>query len=64
MDRFAAGAGCQITEVDAEHAVAVMKVTDKHLNGGKLSLHILNQGHIFRAFLFMIFKKGGQPSAL
>ena len=36
MDRFAAGAGCQITEVDAEHAVAVMTVTDKHLNGGNV----------------------------
>ena len=36
MDRFAAGAGCQITEVDEEHAVAVMKVTDKHLNGGNV----------------------------
>ena len=36
MDRFAAGAGCQITEVDAEHAVAVMKVTDKNLNGGNV----------------------------
>ncbi len=36
MDRFAAGASCQITEVDAEHAVAVMTVTDKHLNGGNV----------------------------
>ena len=33
-DRFAAGAGCQITEVDAVHAVAVMTVTNDHLNGG------------------------------
>lgn len=33
-DRFAAGAGCRITEVDAEHAVAVMTVTSEHLNGG------------------------------
>ena len=33
-DRFAAGAGCQITEVDAVHAVAVMTVTNEHLNGG------------------------------
>lgn len=33
-DRFAAGAGCRITEVDAEHAVAVMTVRNEHLNGG------------------------------
>ena len=33
-DRFARNAGCQITEVDAEHAVAEMKVTSDHLNGG------------------------------
>ena len=33
-DRFAANAGCQITEVDAQHAVAVMTVTNAHLNGG------------------------------
>lgn len=33
-DRFAANAGCQITEVDERHAVAVMVVTAAHLNGG------------------------------
>ena len=33
-DHFAANAGCRITEVDAKHAVAVMTVTDAHLNGG------------------------------
>lgn len=32
-DRFARNAGCQITEVDAEHAVAEMTVTSDHLNG-------------------------------
>jgi len=35
-DRFAANAGCKITEVDAQHAVAEMKVTAEHLNGGKV----------------------------
>ena len=33
-DRFAANAGCQITEVDATHAVAEMTVTKEHLNAG------------------------------
>ena len=33
-DKFAANAGCKITEVDAEHAVAEMTVTADHLNGG------------------------------
>jgi len=33
-DRFAANAGCQITEVDEHHAVAMMTVTEAHLNGG------------------------------
>ena len=33
-DRFAANAGCKITEVDTEHAVAEMVVTNSHLNGG------------------------------
>ena len=33
-DRFAAGAGCRITEVDATHAVAEMTVTKEHLNAG------------------------------
>ena len=32
-DRFAANAGCQLTEVDDHHAVAVMTVTEGHLNG-------------------------------
>ena len=35
-DRFAANAGCRITEVDAEHAVAEMTVTADHLNGGNV----------------------------
>lgn len=35
-DRFAANAGCRITEVDDHHAVAVMTVTDAHLNGGNV----------------------------
>ena len=35
-DRFAANAGCRITEVDAEHAVAEMLVTAEHLNGGQV----------------------------
>ena len=33
-DRFAANAGCRITEVDERHAVAEMTVTAEHLNGG------------------------------
>ena len=35
-DRFAANAGCRITEVDEHHAVAVMTVTAAHLNGGNV----------------------------
>ena len=35
-DRFAANAGCRITEVDADHAVAEMLVTNDHLNGGNV----------------------------
>ena len=35
-DRFAANAGCQITEVDTHHAVAEMTVTNDHLNGGNV----------------------------
>lgn len=35
-DRFAANAGCRITEVDDHHAVAVMTVTETHLNGGNV----------------------------
>ena len=35
-DRFAANAGCQITEVDEQHAIAEMTVTDMHLNGGNV----------------------------
>ena len=35
-DRFAANAGCQITEVDTEHAVAEMVVTNAHLNGANV----------------------------
>jgi len=33
-DRFAAGAGCRVTEVDAAHAVAEMTVAKEHLNAG------------------------------
>ena len=35
-DRFAANAGCQITEADEQHAVAEMTVTADHLNGGNV----------------------------
>jgi len=35
-DRFAANAGCQITEADEQHAVAQMTVTCQHLNGGNV----------------------------
>ena len=35
-DRFAANAGCRLTEVDDEHAVAEMLVTEEHLNGGQV----------------------------
>jgi len=35
-DRFAAKAGCKLTEVDEHHAVAVMTVTESHLNGGNV----------------------------
>ena len=35
-DRFAANAGCRITEVDDTHAVAEMVVTEAHLNGGNV----------------------------
>ena len=35
-DRFAANAGCRITEVDGRHAVAVMTITESHLNGGNV----------------------------
>ena len=33
-DRFAAGAGCRVTEMDATHAVAEMTVAKEHLNAG------------------------------
>ena len=33
-DRFAIHAGCRITEADDRHAIAVMTVTEAHLNGG------------------------------
>lgn len=42
-DRFAAAAGCQITEVSDSHAVAVMTVTNAHLNGG----HVCQGGALF-----------------
>ena len=35
-DRFAANAGCQLTEVNEHHAVAVMTVEENHLNGGNV----------------------------
>lgn len=35
-DRFAANAGCRITEVDNMHAVAEMTVKEVHLNGGNV----------------------------
>ena len=35
-DRFAAHAGCRITEVDEQHAMAEMLVTAEHLNGGNV----------------------------
>jgi acyl-CoA thioesterase len=35
-DRFAANAGCRITEVDEHHAVAEMTVSEEHLNGGNV----------------------------
>jgi acyl-CoA thioesterase len=35
-DRFAANAGCRLTEVDEHHAIAVMTVTNAHLNGGNV----------------------------
>lgn len=35
-DRFAANTGCQITEANERHAVAVMTVTNAHLNGGNV----------------------------
>lgn len=33
-DRFAANAGCRVTEMDATHAMAEMTVTKEHLNAG------------------------------
>ena len=42
-DRFAANAGCRITEVDDQHAVAEMTVTAEHLNGG----HVCQGGALF-----------------
>lgn len=35
-DRFAANAGCRIVELDDQHAVAEMTVTQAHLNGGNV----------------------------
>lgn len=34
IDRFAANAGCRVTEMDEHHAVAEMTVTKVHLNAG------------------------------
>jgi acyl-CoA thioesterase len=35
-DRFAAGAGCRITEIDTTHAMAEMTVAKEHLNAGNV----------------------------
>lgn len=35
-DRFAANAGCRITEVNDHHAIAEMTVLEAHLNGGNV----------------------------
>lgn len=35
-DRFAMQAGCKITELDEQHAVAEMTVRNEHLNAGKV----------------------------
>ena len=35
-DRFAANAGCKITEVDTDHAIAEMVVANSHLNGANV----------------------------
>ncbi|MCR5819981.1 MAG: PaaI family thioesterase [Bacteroidaceae bacterium] len=35
-DRFAANAGCRITEADERHAIAEMTVNEMHLNGGNV----------------------------
>ena len=50
-DRFAANAGCQITEVDEQHAVAVMTVTAEHLNGGNgtVRFQFHSHHHAFRS---------------
>jgi acyl-CoA thioesterase len=42
-DRFAANAGCRITELDEHHAIAEMTVTAEHLNGG----HVCQGGALF-----------------
>ena len=42
-NRFAANAGCRITELDSQHAVAEMTVTAEHLNGG----HVCQGGALF-----------------
>lgn len=42
-DRFAANAGCRVTELDSQHAVAEMTVTAEHLNGG----HVCQGGALF-----------------
>ena len=35
-DHFAKNNGCQSTEVDEQHAIAEMTVTNAHLNGGQV----------------------------
>ncbi|MCR4958896.1 MAG: PaaI family thioesterase [Prevotella sp.] len=35
-DRFAANAGCKVTEVNGHHAIAEMTVVEAHLNGGNV----------------------------
>lgn len=42
-DHFAKNAACIITEVDEHHAVAMMTVTQSHLNGG----HVCQGGALF-----------------
>lgn len=42
-DHFAKSAGCMITKVDDHHAVAMMTVTQAHLNGG----HVCQGGALF-----------------
>ncbi len=49
-DKFATNAGCRITEVESQRAVAVMTVTEQHLNGG----HVCQGGALFTLADFAI----------